>query len=103
MTSSIIESYEAELRAAGIDVKLLAMCAEGAIAHAKLVEAERDEARIACDEAERARDAARSLGLDAQKITDAALIKLGEVARERDDLRAQLEKLQTQLKSKENT
>lgn len=51
MTSNAIGSYEAELRAAGINVKLLAMCAQGAIAHAKMVEAERDDLQKRLDKA----------------------------------------------------
>lgn len=63
--SSAIESYEAELRGADADPALLKMCAQGAIAHAKMVEAELEEVRglgaIAMQrwrEAETARDAA---------------------------------------------
>ena len=46
-----VETYEAELRAAGIDLRLLTMCAEGAIAHAKMVEAERDDLQKRLDKA----------------------------------------------------
>jgi hypothetical protein len=40
---SAIASYEAELRAAGNNPELLRMCAEGAIAHAKLMRVEHEE------------------------------------------------------------
>ncbi len=86
MSFDAIESYKAELRDAGIDINRLAMCAEGAISHASMVEGqlleartllgrmemnlagqsekivqlihERNEAREACDKSEREHDAA---------------------------------------------
>jgi hypothetical protein len=45
--SDSIETYEAELHHAGDDPALLKMCARGAIAHAKMIEEEKERALVA--------------------------------------------------------
>jgi hypothetical protein len=57
--SNAIESYVDELRCAGESPALLKMCAEGAIAHAKMVEAERDDLQ---ERLNRAIDILRGMG-----------------------------------------
>jgi hypothetical protein len=105
MTFDAIESYKTELRAAGNDPELLKMCAQGAIAHARLVEGELLEARTLLTRMEinlneqtekivrliGERDAARHSRDAAQKVTDAALIQLGKVGRALRDLIVVLE------------